>query len=324
MKYFPIKVAIICLLATPILYIATLISCENYLDKIYSNQIQNILIGDSKKMLDGSVRLEEQIAVNIQDFLKSDWLVQNLKLDINIVITTTDGKIVYPIFVDINSLSKDINNEFNSQIIAKNNFDILNANLIKNIETNLSHGSMLGNIILVLYFGISFLIFFVFYRIGSSKAAKERKIKANLITELQNEEQLQAQILNDLKNERQGLFENIKILNAKYQKYQKKAKINEEDMFDEIIALEGQLNSYIELKHSKEAEISDLKSEIQKFERRKGSKNRRLEFEFVTKRFTALYKNIEMNRKAVTGFIHLNDDQQIKAEEIIHLMDQNL
>ena len=323
MKFFPIKIAILCLLATPLLYIVTLSSYERYLNKEYAYRIQNILIGDSKSLLEGVTSLEEQISNNIYDFLKSDWLVQIAKLDINIFVTTAQKKIIYPIFLDVDSLAQDLNSKVDSDIIAKNNFDLLNSGLIVNIETNLNHGSNIGNIILVLYFGVSFFIFFIFYKRGSAKASAETEKKAHLISDLKREEQNYKEILNGLKKDRQGLFENIKSLNAKYQDDKTKAKINEEEMFEEIIRLEEKLTSFNKLKESKEIEISDLKSEIQKYSRRKSSKLRRNEFDFIAKRFSTLYKNIGMNRKALSGFLEMSDELQIKAEEIIHLLDRN-
>ena len=47
-------------------------------------------------------------------------------------------------------------------------------------------------------------------------------------------------------------------------------------------------------------------------------KSGRGEFDFISKRFKTLYKNVEMSRKALNGFINLTEDQQIKAEETIH------
>lgn len=305
----------------PFLYSITLISCEKYLNNHFSYQIENILIGDSKHLLDGSIRLEEQIAKNIQEFLKSDWMVQKAKMDLTVLVTSGQGKIIYPVFLDVNSLVKDMNSGFDTETIRKNNFDSLNKGLVVNIETNLSHGSRIGNLFLVLYFGISSSVFLIFYKIGSSKAAKEREIKIQLITDLKKEEEIHKQILNDLKNERQGLFENIKSLNARYQEDKNKAKINEEEMFEEILSLEEKLNSFIELKQRKEKEINELRTQIKQYERRKSSKIRRNEFDFVTKRFSILYKNILMNRKAVLGLLSLSEDQQIKAEETIHLLD---
>lgn len=322
MKFFPIRIAILCLLVTPLLYILTLTLSEKYLNKSYSYRIQNILIGDSKNLLEGSIRLEEQIAKNIHGFLKNDWLTQKAKLDINILVITATGKIIYPVFLDVNFMPRETNYEFDMEATAKNNFESLNSGLVVKIETDLSHGSIISNIILVVYFGVSFLIFFVFYRIGSSKAAQEWKKEAQLINGLKKDEQIHKQILSDLQKERQGLFDNIKSLSKKYQEDKKKAKINEEEMFQEIISLEEQLNSFIEFKDKKEQEINDLKLKIGKYGRRRSSKSRN-EFEFASKRFSALYKNILMNRKALSAFKDLSEEEQIKAEEIIHLLDRD-
>ncbi|MFH2061027.1 MAG: hypothetical protein ABIJ59_19320 [Pseudomonadota bacterium] len=303
------------MLLTPVLYIVSLISCEKYLDQLYSDQIQNIIVGESKPLLEGSIRLEEQIAKNIQTFLKKDKLVNRYNLDINIFVSTKTGRILYPIFLDVNSLSKDMAKEFDSQSIAKNNYTLLNNGLVVKVESTLHHGSTVSLFILALYSFISFLFFWRFYKIGSSKAAKEREEKSKLITAQQKH-------LEVLKIEQLNLFKNIESLNKKYQKDKKKAKINEDEMFQEIISLEEKLNSFIELKQSKESEIIDLKSQIEKYERRKGSKNKRIDFDFIGKRFAALYKNVTMNRKSLSGFLNLNDDQQIKAEEIVFLLDR--
>ena len=94
-------------------------------------------------------------------------------------------------------------------------------------------------------------------------------------------------------------------------------------MFDEILSLEEQLNSFIELKQRKEEEINELKSKIQKYERRKATKFKRNEFDFILKRFSVLYKNVKMNRKSISGLLNLNEDQQIKAEECVLLLDRD-
>ncbi len=323
MKFFPIKVAIVCLLATPILYIITLISSEKYLTARYSTQIQNILIGDSKPLLEGSLPLEEQLAKNIQRFLKQDRILEMTGLDLNILVTTSQGKILYPVYSDVNSPIQEITGGEDAQMTAKRNFELLNNGLNIQIEAKLDHGSLLGNFILFGYFGMSFTVFLIFYRIGSSKASLDRKKNIKLITDLQKEDEIHKQILDELKKERQDLFENIKALNARYQEDRRKASINEEEMFQEIISLEEKFNAFIEFKQAKEKEIEELKSKIQTYERRKTPKIRRNEFDFMLKRFSVIYKNIEINRKALTGFLNIDEDQQIKVEEIIHLLDSD-
>ena len=324
MKYFPLKIAIFCLLFTPICYILTLYLSQNYLNDHYLQKIENIFIGDSSNILKGRVSIEEQIADNIDTFLANDKMVKYLGLDLKILVTTEKGKVIYPTFINADLLVKSLNTKNDFHEIAKQNFEILNSGLMVNsVEINLNHGSRTANLILLIYLGMAISIFLIFYKKGSTIAKQDAKLKKALIDDLQKEELVHKQILEDIKKERQGLFENIKSLNAKYQKDKKKLKINEEEMFDEIISLEEQLNAFIELKQKKEEEINELKSQIRQYERRKSSKHRRNEFDFSSKRFAVLYKNIEMNRKAITGLLNLNEDQQIKAEECIFLLDRD-
>ena len=275
-------------------------------------------------LLDGSLSLEEQIAKNIQRFLKQDRILKMTGLDLNILVTTSQGKILYPVYSDMDHPPfQEIPGGEDAHMTAKKNFELLNNGLDLQIEAKLDHGSCLGNFILFGYFGMSFTVFLIFYKIGSSKASLDRKKNMKLITDLQKEDEIHKQILDELRKERQALFENMKALNAKYQEDRKKANINEEEMFQEIITLEEKFNAFIEFKHAKEKEIEELKSKIQTYERRKTPKIRRSEFDFILKRFSVIYKNIEINRKALTGFLNLDEDQQIKVEEIIHLLDSD-
>lgn len=323
MKFFPLKIVVVCLILTPLLYIVTISASQRYLDKYYLQAIQNIMVGDARPLLNGTIHLEEQIAKNIEAYRKQDFLMHYTGLEITIQVTTAQGKIIYPLYRNTNSLTRDINQDYNSQIIAAKNFELLNNDLTVKAQINLNHGSKITNIILFLYSTLSLTIFFIFYKISSSKAARDRRSKQEIIQDLKEKDHFHQQVLEGLKEERQGLFENIKVLNTKYQADKEKTKINEEEMFEEILSLEEQLNTFIELKKSRENEIAELKSTLQKYERRKGSKIRRNEFDFLTKLFSVLYKNIEINRKALTGLIGLSEEQQIKAEEIIHQLDQS-
>ena len=323
MKFFPLKIAILCLIFTPFLYILSLNLSQQYIDKYYLQNLQNIIIGDSKPLLNGTIHIEEQIANNIGAYLRQDFMVQHVGLDLSIQVATGNGKIIYPLYSNMDFLTTEFHKESNTEAIANKNFEVLNNELTITVRVNLSHGSKMANLILLLYSVLSLMIFFVFYRKGSLKAYRNRQSEQELIKNLKEKDHSHQQILEGLKHERQELFENIQVLNTKYQVNKNKTKINENEMFEEILSLEEQLNTFIELKKSRENEIDELKSTIEKYERRKGSKIKRNEFDFLTKLFSVLYKNIEINRKALTGLLNLTEDQQIKAEEIIHQLDQN-
>lgn len=326
MKHFPFKIVVFCLVITPILYMITLSGGRDYLEKKYLLKIENGFIGDSRDLLNGSVHIENRIAKNIQDIINQDTLIRIAELDLEVQVTVTEGrgKIIYPIYVGTDGFQEDSPGYYDAQAVAGKNFTILNSGLKVNTVLHLDHGSFLANCIFAIYSGISLLIFFVFYRQGSKRAEQEREAKNALINDLKKNEMHHEKLKEDLKRERAELFKNIKKLDKKYQSEQKKAKTNEDEMFNEIIGLEEQLNTYIELKRRRDVEVDELKSNLEKYEQRKsGRKSKRGEFDFISKRFKTLYKHVEMSRKALNGFMNLTEDQQIKAEETIYQLDRD-
>ena len=324
MKHFPFKVVVFCLVITPILYMITLSGCRDYLEKKYLRKIENGFIGDSSDLLNGSVHIENRIAKNIQAIINQDTLIRIADLDLEVQVTEGRGKIIYPIYVGTEGFQEDSLGYYDVQAVADKNFAMLNSGLKVNTVLHLDHGSFLANCIFALYSGMSLLIFFVFYRQGSKRAEQERAAQNALIDDLKKNEMRHEKLEEDLKRERAELFKNIEQLDKKYQSEQKKAKTSEDEMFNEIIGLEEQLNTYIELKKRRDVEVNELKSSLEKYEQRKsGRKSKRSEVDFISKRFKTLYKYVEMSRKALNGFINLSEDQQIKAEEIIHQLDRD-
>lgn len=323
MKYFPIKITIACLFAAPLLYIFTLIGSENYINQKYYNLIENIYIGETKPLLDGAVHLEEHIAKNIQSFLNQDSFINMFKIEMEITATLQNGKIIYPVFIDAGSIQNNMKSRLDKDEVAKNNFDLLNSGINIKVQASLSHGSRLANLIFLFYFLSSLAVFLFYYKAGSAKAALDQQQKTQLISDLKTKEKDQRKDIDKLKSEYQDLFDNIKSLKDKYKEEQDKAKTNEEGLFDEIISLEDKLNKYIELAQDKDDAIENLQTKIEKYEKRKGSKKKQSEYDFLNKRFASLYKNLIMKKKALNGLLSLNEDQQIKAEELISQLDRN-
>jgi len=323
MRYFPLKTVIFCLVFTPVLYITTLNFAQKYLNQNYLKKIEDISIGETSNLLEGFITIEEHLFKNIHTFFKTDNLVKYMGLDLNVIITTQKGKLLYADFINADVFMKNFQKKENIDKTAKRNFEILNAGLMFNVKINLSHGSRIANLILIAYFSFAILIFLVFYKIGSLNEKENNKIQISLIDDLQKEELSHKLLLENMKKERRNLLGTIKSLKAGFKEDKKQLKINEEDMFDEMVSLEAQLNSFNELKYKNDKKINKLKAKIKKYERRKSSKNKRKEFDFIDKHFAVLYKKIEMNRKAISGYLSLNDDQKIKVEECVLMLDQN-
>ena len=322
MKFFPVKVMIFCLLLPPIFYAGSIEVVKKYLDQFYSTRVNNIFLQDTEPLLDGSIGIHDAVANNIEAYLEKDYLINKLGVKLDILVITDDGTIIYPSY---DSKHDELVHSYYQNPIetARTNWEIINRGLSTNVSVKMTHGTNLAMLLLAIYVGISLLVFMFFYTksIEQSKAYKEKTDKH--IHELLQEEKEYRKILDDLKKERNKLFGDINELNKKYQEDKKKAKINEDEMFNEIMSLEEKLNSYIELKQDKEDEIQQLKFKVDELERRKTGTGRRKVFDFVNKRFSTLYKNCHISRKALSGFLDLPDEQQIKAEEVIHQLNED-
>lgn len=320
MKYFPLKTALLCLVLPPLLYMTALSGLAAYLGKEYDRKITNLLVGEPAHVLEGTRPIEALAAVNISDFLSRDFLVKNAGLAISVQVTTRDGRLIYP------SLSEDGPGKSPEQIAAYN-YDILNQGLEAEVEVRLDHGTWLPNLILVLLAAAALAVFVPVYREASRQAARDKaqdqdKVQG-LVNDLKEKEEKGKRGIDRLKKEKMALFQRLKNLRTRYTEHRKKSKATEDELFDEIVKLEEQRDAYAALKAEKESEIEALRAKLQKIERRKGGGGRRNEFDYAGKRFSTLYKQVDMHRKAVSGYLSLSDDLQIKAEEVILQLDRN-
>ncbi len=144
MKYFPVKSAIFCLLVTPILYLFTLNLLQESLTDYYHQKIENIYIGDSSKLLSGSLTVEEQIGQNIYSYINSNKLIHYTNLDLSIIITSKAGKIIFPAYIVLDEIADNLTVEqMDTESTAKYNFQILNDGLNLTVNVNLNNTSIL-------------------------------------------------------------------------------------------------------------------------------------------------------------------------------------
>jgi hypothetical protein len=315
MKFFPVKTMILCLILPPVIYISGLNLINNKLEKTYIKKIKNIILLNTESILEGYIEIENAVSQNLEDFKKNDLLIKNSVIDIETTVSSSSGKILYPSYTKLDN--KIFTNIFtSSDEIAKRNYSILSKGLNTEVSAELSGKS---KIFLISFLTcLSVIIFFSIYYRASKKAEKFHSSFIQKIDSLKKEENNYRKILNELKNEKNYLFEQINKLNKNYNK----TKINEEEMFEEIISLEEKLHSYIEFKKNKQEEIKELKKKLEDFEQFKTHK-RKKNSDFMVKRFETIYKNITMSKKSLEGFSELEEDLKIKAEEMIHLLNES-
>jgi len=315
MKYFPFKILILCVFLPPVLYIVSVQSIERYLHDAYQREIENIYIGDTGPLFNGAVHLKDAVAENINRYLRSKKLTA-WGLKVHVTVSTRLGRIIYPpVFEVENSLisSAPMN-------LAAENYTLMNEGLRLDLNLTLDHNTPLSNLLLVSYVLISVLILNLYYRRGLKKSVKEDQEREIEINRLRDLEKKRHDSLAGLITEKENLIFQYKLMKKEYEDTTKKASRNEDEMIAEIIALEEKINQNLTHQKLQQQEIEILKEKLSGYAT---GKPKPKAVETLQKRFKAIYKNISIHERALSGFSDLTDNLKIKAEEIIHQLNQD-
>ena len=98
------------------------------------------------------------------------------------------------------------------------------------------------------------------------------------------------------------------------------------ELEDERQALEDLLEEAIQDVSSKEAEIASLQDRLKHEDKKQAaqSKGRSRESERIAKRFTALYRNLQVDDRAIADLVALGDEsQKLRAEEALKRLDDD-
>ena len=166
---------------------------------------------------------------------------------------------------------------------------------------------------------LSMMVFSFYYRRSYRIAAKESGHIQDEIQRLSQMEQTQQAKLETLNEQRRYLSEALQNTKQTLDSDKEKASRTEDEMIDEIVALEKSMQENLLLQKTKEEEINALKDKISAYEKGelKSNKQKVKASEAVQKRFKTLYKNLLVHDRAVSGFVSLTPDLQLKAEEIM-------
>ncbi len=333
---FRIKYILLAFCIVLLCHSGTLNLMGKYLGTIYQEKIENHYIGDTKPLFNGTIRFKDAVNQNIKKLLIHDWGVKFFNLKINILITSENGEVVYPFYDSSGPNAKEDNGVWDNSAIATKNFNLLHEKRKLIVVTRLGYISPASFLILFFYLFIAFILFLIINK-TREKLLLQYRSQGKIIVKFKEEEKklkeeekklktdhgISKKKLQALEQQRKKLIEQLNAAETEQSAELKKARTNEDEMINEIDFLEKQLNKNIAMQKIKEQEIHDLKKQVARYERRKGKSGKRGEFDLTEKRFSTLYKNVSMNRRALTGFLELNDNQQIKAEEIVHQLNHN-
>lgn len=321
MKYFSIKILILCMLLPPVLYIISVLCLESHFKSRFTKEIGDIYTGDTQPLFDGSISLKNAINKNIRGYLQSKTLIA-WGLKTTITVSTKGNTILYPIIFE--GEKESLLPPAPTQV-ATENYKLMNEGLVLNVDVILDHNSLLSNSMFVFYICLSVLALSFYYLSGIKKFRLENSEKSKEIVRLEKLEKNQTKKLKAIVRDKKNLTSEIKRVKKKFEDEKIKVKKNEDEMIKEIVSLEEKMNKNIALQNERQKEIDVLKDQIMLFENERKIENKQKEkvFNSVQKRFKALYKKLSINERAISGFIELPDDMKIKSEEIIHKLNED-
>jgi len=186
MAHFPFKILIICILLPPVLYILSMQTLEGHLQTRYTKEMEEIYIGDTAELFQGSVAIRDAISRNIDQYLQSKALLA-MGVKVKVTVTTKKNTILYPAVYDEDHGSTS---PPPSDTIAKENFRLLNEGLLISLDLFIEHNRVLSNAILGAYILLSLLVLFGFYRASGKKMVTEaqaREAEIERLSLLENE-----------------------------------------------------------------------------------------------------------------------------------------
>ena len=345
MNHISFRVLFICIFLPPVMYIFSIQPLEEYLQKQRTKDLANVIIQDYEALYSGRHSIREEINTNIERYLENDRL-RPLGVITKILVTTKKGEFLYPFYYEEGAINSDKGREFESISgesfnyvkVAERNFQILNDGLTLSVDLKVKHNSWLSNSILILYLFSSILILFWYYkkRVKDWTAQRENEQKRidllsgklaeseKSLEELSKKEDDYISKIERLKGDQEDLKSDIVLLKDEVE-IQKKKSLEIDELLEEMEKVEEQASRNIALKEEKEREIKELQEEIDQLKRmeERSAKKRKKDIASVEKRFSTIYKNLTFHRKAIEGYLTLPQEFQLKAEEIVHRLNQD-
>jgi len=328
-----------------VLYIFTVQILETYLQRKETHALQNTMIRDYEALYEGRYGISEEIRTNIERYLKGS-ILRSLGVATKIVVTTKKGTLLYPRyfeeggsdFTSNKGSSSEMDASFNYIETAENNFQTLNEGLLVSVDVKVKHNSWLTNGILIVYLFSSVSILYRYYKRKAMEwaAARDNELKRidllegklaeqeQSLREVSEKEKDYIRRIEGLKHDKEHLESDINHLKDEAE-LQRKKSLEIDEVLDEMEKIEQQAESNLVVKEEKELEIIQLREEISQLKRleQQDARKRKKAADEVEKRFSVLYKNVVFQRRALEGYSSLPQDFQLKAEEIIHRLNED-
>jgi len=317
MRFFSIRIVCACILLPPVLYLLTVQILERQAEDHIARDIEDIYTGDPQALLDGSARLVDVLEANINRYL-SDSLLARYGFAVRISVSDASGKLLYPSLTENHELGPA-----DAREVAMENFALLNGGLTVRVEARLEHNRAISNLVIALYILAALLVLLAHYRSAGREIRREEDQRSREMNRLKALDQSNTARLSELRKQRERMAAELGKLKTYLEDERERAERNEDELVGEIESLERQLAENLIREQAQQAELQSFKEKFSLLEKeqRREDKGRRKACIIFQKRFDTLYKNILISERAVEGFVELNEELRLKAEEVVHQLD---
>lgn len=331
MRFLPFRILLLCVLMPPLLYMGTLKGIEEVLQVVWRSDLQNSLITDTTALLQGRERVESMVERNIRTYFDNS-VFASLGAVPDITARTEDGRILYPEapeeVTDFASQGQSLTeDEFGlpPDQIAERNVSILQDGVVFSLNVFIPRSSWLANFVLAFYILLFVGLLHQAYRIRSRRAEEAEAAREQELKSLQQRLGQEQERVQETQAREKNYNQEIARLKSALSQADSRLQETEEEALAELEALERKLEQSVAAREQREEEIENLSREMEKLQAsgKSGNKKQDKQVDQALKRFKTLYKNLEFHRRAVEGFLQLSQEQQLKSEELIHLLDRD-
>jgi hypothetical protein len=334
MRHLSFRIILLSMVLPPVFYLLTVQGMQAALERHWQGELQGLLTADVSGLLEGRVSLSDEIERNIARYFRDNFLLR-LGVIPRITVKTETGRLLYPQMRTEPTFSFDtepVEPEHGSLPttidllkLAEENLRLMKEGIALAVAVEIPANTVLANGVLCFYLAVfGSLLYWVYrQRAREAKGIDQRSKQAmeDVSAQLrQAHERLAA--LGDLESQ---YNREMGELRAALTSTAEKLRATEEEALEEIGALEEKLRDNVALQQEMDNHIAELQGEVQRLEssRKITARKRSKLVEDATNRFRALYKNLKFDARALEGFLDLEKDFQIKAEEIIHALNED-
>ena len=328
MKYFPFKILFLSIFLPPICYILTLQILEGYFQKREVSKLNHLIIQDYEALYEGRYTIKEEISRNLGEYL-GRGLKYTLGIRTHILVKTRDDRILYP--SQFKKAPKDLRiggvfselptESLNYIAVAAENYRLLNEGLILSITVRIKHNSWLSNSVLVFYVFIFVLLLKRYITKGIREEKDQEAKQKELIQRYSGRLSLAESRLKEVEVKEDDYLKKI----TKLKKDKKDLSEDVDGLLEEMENLDVGLGEQRHLKEEMEFEVLQLREELDRLKQKEQTpRGKKKKIEAASKRLKSLYKNLIFTERAIEGFQYLTDEFQLKAEEIIHSLNEDI